>query len=825
MKTHTNFSTGVFLITIGLALAACWPAAVTVPAATSTATRLFPTRTKAAQIFSPTIEAPKRLQQTDTPSPTPAPLVTSLFPVSLELPYLNQTSTPVATPEKPDEEFKRKAWGEEDAVALIKALDEYASANDRCFPAGCMRNNFVSLQEPIALALQETLWRFPKTAHQEQYQWRLALAHAIQGSHASDAWILAKLETLFNQSELPLEALKGYIKAYGFTLRSPYPDWDDERPNTFPNLFGDQTDAVIYRLTTQGSYLDGLFFTVHTDTQGSQKLVPIYSDWNFFTAGYSIADFADHNLNGIPEVVLYAGRYSGTMCSAEIFIFEWQGDRFVQRIDEEHGIEIGLMNCENGWGYGQRDENGIARLFSQGFSTTYTDHFKWDGALYRFDERTYEAGTIYDLALTLETLTDDGNFREAIDLLENTLPSDPEYAPDSWDYFRFQLGMFYATQSEIDRARTQFQYIADRSSSSSSTSAVPQAAQAFLDRYTDNASIYHACMASLDVMQKALDPFRDDGGHVTEEQMRQAWRYADTWPFYPLCNPDLVLPYLARQLTAEQTADVSAALRQAGVSVEYSTRLDMDGDGDQDWLIVITKPPATGRADATVWALLQEVPGLLALRVSSDHDHIDRASARKVFVVETATPPDGHGKPIMIVQSGNSLSTFQVLGTADSAPYIQDVSGYWWKVMAYSLEDSAHGTRIRITFPDPAGGSAATIESYLWDNEVNRFDREEDVLKAIAERATESLRQEGEVAGAIPALQAIVRYAPPVCDESYPEECDMQLTERARYHYLLALAYERAGDDPAAVQAYWQLWHDFPHSPYALMARAKLVHQ
>ena len=42
------------------------------------------------------------------------------------------------------------------------------------------------------------------------------------------------------------------------------------------------------------------------------------------------------------------------------------------------------------------------------------------------------------------------------------------------------------------------------------------------------------------------------------------------------------------------------------------------------------------------------------------------------------------------------------------------------------------------------------------------------------------------------------------------------------YTYLLALAYELTGDEVSAVQTYWQLRHDYPGSPYALMARAKL---
>jgi hypothetical protein len=40
--------------------------------------------------------------------------------------------------------------------------------------------------------------------------------------------------------------------------------------------------------------------------------------------------------------------------------------------------------------------------------------------------------------------------------------------------------------------------------------------------------------------------------------------------------------------------------------------------------------------------------------------------------------------------------------------------------------------------------------------------------------------------------------------------------------YTLGLTYELSGDENGAVQAYWQLWHDYPESPYTLVARYKL---
>jgi hypothetical protein len=43
------------------------------------------------------------------------------------------------------------------------------------------------------------------------------------------------------------------------------------------------------------------------------------------------------------------------------------------------------------------------------------------------------------------------------------------------------------------------------------------------------------------------------------------------------------------------------------------------------------------------------------------------------------------------------------------------------------------------------------------------------------------------------------------------------------YYYTLGLAHELAGSEQAAVEAYLELWRSLPSSPYAVMARSKLV--
>ncbi|MEM7334356.1 MAG: hypothetical protein AAF490_19895, partial [Chloroflexota bacterium] len=79
------------------------------------------------------------------------------------------------------------------------------------------------------------------------------------------------------------------------------------------------------------------------------------------------------------------------------------------------------------------------------------------------------------------------------------------------------------------------------------------------------------------------------------------------------------------------------------------------------------------------------------------------------------------------------------------------------------------------------------------------------------------LLDEGDFTAVIPNLTLIA--------DEYEPDTEHENTWRnllPKTLYLLGLAHELAGNEAEAVRAYWQLWHDYPISPYALMASAKL---
>ena len=110
--------------------------------------------------------------------------------------------------------------------------------------------------------------------------------------------------------------------------------------------------------------------------------------------------------------------------------------------------------------------------------------------------------------------------------------------------------------------------------------------------------------------------------------------------------------------------------------------------------------------------------------------------------------------------------------------------------------------------------------TYRWDAETRDFLLTQGFapnnmgipLEQAATQAEALLLTRDNPLAAIPILSAIL-------DEPKQE---YEAFSRARLCYLLGLAYERIDDDKSAINIYYQLWRNYPDTPYALLARAKL---
>jgi hypothetical protein len=107
---------------------------------------------------------------------------------------------------------------------------------------------------------------------------------------------------------------------------------------------------------------------------------------------------------------------------------------------------------------------------------------------------------------------------------------------------------------------------------------------------------------------------------------------------------------------------------------------------------------------------------------------------------------------------------------------------------------------------------AGTLEPYLTYPELPQF--YPDRFKEGYQPAMKALLSGGEPQEIQKTLRDLQTFPGLLCRGTW--SCD-------EYYYILGLAAELAGDRPAAIEAYVQLWRDYSRSPFTTMARLKLV--
>ncbi len=745
----------------------------------------------------PTRTATATRKVTATPRPTGTPTATwlpteiSMFPVDL---YQQSfaTPTPIDTPDSHN--FKLKEWTASDSITLIQELEQYARANDVCFPFGCNRNGLIEAQAPIELALLEAMSRFPEQLDTYQFQWRLALARVIRGSHASDEWLLAALEQILNEKHIPIEQLDNFVRPYGFQVTTTV-SWGDDIERV-PNLFGNGQTGIIYRLGTQNPWTaDGLFFAI-SDDHVEYNVIPIYSHWSFDTGEDFLFDTTDHTKNGVSELVFHFGDHSGSMCQGVIMIFEWQEDRFV----ELSGGNILTESCDGVPAFGNPDQNGFDTISTYSPISGRTETFGWNGTSYELVSYKYS-----DSITALPDVIEDGQYEQATNIIQTTLndwpPTDSYYSEDQLgdsypDYLRFQLGMIFALQSKAADAKAIFQELVT-SPVNPLTLAVSNASSVFLQNYEGDADVYRACQSALKAMEKDIAPYQDSEGNVSYDDKQKAWGYD---PFYSnglnfLCNPRPAFGLLVHSI--QKASDPVAAIQNAGAIVRKSAMLDLDSDGDSDWVLIVERPGRrVGHSRLDLWAIISTPNGFHTQYL--DYAENWSGSDQYNLISIEMTSPNAVDKPLLLVRVGEYFYIFHATVADGALESLYDESG----IRQYNVTPGENAIDIELwTLPND------------WNNpwQVYRWDAQAETFSAV-NRLKEMMFFEHNPAGVIPIVPKILNELKSV------EQPDRE----SYYTYLLALAYDLTGDEASAVQTYWQLWRDYPESPYALIARAKL---
>ena len=750
-------------------------------------------------------ETAAEIVSTPTPSPSPSPSPTNIFMLppagqnysSFETPLfpfpthvyeqLWETPTPIATTSKDLDQFRLKEWKESDAIDLIRLMEEYTRAKD--IPSSCMgRYSYYLAQNPLKLAIEEFLIKFPESSQEKQIRWRLALSNVTLSNQESDEWLISEIESGLNQGRIDPEDINQGLSPYGFGI-VPFDlvingklEFNGAENLIANNLFGDGRDAHIFRLRSREIYdIDGSYIAIKQDERGYFSVELIHSGWNFNNGGGSSLELGDHTQDGIPEVIIEEG-VCGCSCNSNMaYVYQWRDEKFIDLGQGKFDIGGGLGG---GLDYAGLDENGIEFLeISQAsFYAGYSDTYQWNQNYYEFIHRQR-----YSLFDQMRNYESEGDYLAAAQKIDEIVANWPVYhgpeeiGPSYLDTLRFKQGTFYSLLSMREKAREVFDFIV-KSPSNPENLIIPQAAQAFLNNYSSDFDLVKACNAANNEINKAIAPYRDSEGYVDGGTRIKITGYY----FESICAPSIFAKFIIEKLKTPQIINLPSILRELGFSILESHKMDLDNDGDDDWIIL---------TDEGLWLVVnlgdRAESYLLDDRLDYDYNIFPEI---KISSIEFPTM----GSDSLILKLGDHFYVFQILNTPEGVNFIDHYTGD-----IDDLEKKFFSFGDQYALLQDNWRSDSVWSFYLWDSKAAHFD-EVDIYSDYFLNAKTS-------PDGFHNLEMLNGYI------------DKQgLTPNPRWLYLQALGYELTGEAGKAADIYYRLWREHPDSAYALMARAKL---
>jgi hypothetical protein len=367
-----------------------------------------------------------------------------------------------------------------------------------------------------------------------------------------------------------------------------------------------------------------------------------------------------------------------------------------------------------------------------------------------------------------------------------------------------------------------------------------QLARVFLNAYPTDET-YPACAKVVSYLNHAMWEQADFGpnfGNLIHSSIADIWGIDDPrWVYRvsTVCNMDAALKQSLPVANLQNTTQLVAWLNRSGIGWGPVARVDIDGNGVEDWLVTLRTEPdtptwVTSRQWA-VWVFLRDGQTINPVEITTFWADIPKISY-EVHHLEL------QGNPVVILFAENHLSVFEIRKSQAALPLVSGLQAKpvflietWSMYRIDAFETSSDGQGITVynrTYNGFYSPSDTWQASYHWDETAHAYIMLESLpspQQQTIEAAGLALFESSHPEDAISLLQQLLAgeiretvtsrnengwiYGPPFT--------------RTYILYLLGLAYELSGDEANAVQTYWQLWHDYPDSPYSLLARRKLV--
>jgi len=700
---------------------------------------------------------------------------------------IGATPVPIATPEFQNLSANLRVMSEKEYLELIRQMQESSYQN---YPFGMdwhTESDFIESQIPVALAIQEYLYRFPDSPNAGRMRWQLAYINSLTslgGNQYGDAWMLANLENMLDQGEVTPDKLEDILEQYSFSVYDLQP---------VGNLFQDGKTGWLYEIAPKiladwnlGG--GGLFFVVREINENDFHIFLLNSAWNFTFGESSVFEISDHNQNGTPEIALYIGAHSGSMCNGNLLIYEWDENSFIELTEGE----VKVSDCVEDFRY-STDRNNVPSIVLTKIFPNRKSLFIWNGETYIFD--SYISSNSIDI--WLNSVRDSNlSLDDEAELLKEIIVSGESQKQEqaNIDFLRYRLGIVYALQSKHGEAVKQFQELVS-SPVDQAKKVFPDMASKFMEVYTEDASVYNACRQSNFVFEKVVDA---NGG---ESAFYSSGKYEEVVGF-PFDRFVLSRVFLCDESKAFELAinsipssidNVPDELRKNGAIILYSEKLDVNlDDKREEWLVALD--------DGGLSIIFPNGLNYVASEVRPSVEINDSQSAH----VTIQNWSSGQN-PKMIINTENELGVYDVDKNYKTNNLLLE-----WDVEKNIISNQNISPEVQIFFKHPLPEAYYPYRpwsGYRWDAEYKNF---RDDLFEYTLFVEHDFKKAAEIADVVAPL--ILEWA----------DVDDFWNSRPNYLYLCGLSYELAGDKRSAAEIYWQLWHDFPESQYALMAKYKL---
>lgn len=638
------------------------------------------------------------------------------------------------------------------------------------------------------------------------------------------------------------------------------------------NLLGDGSPGWV--LDIRNSNYGGIILAL-TGKPGEYRVVSPHENWTkAWWSDYQVFVY-DLNTNSVPEIAFQESTWGAGMthhCGEYFELYEWNGKSFTNLIPD---IGTSANTYSGGClGFeivdGSNGTKAIITGYLVGSSCLCCNYGGGAGVGSLVIERRYEwNGTFFALA-SIETLSLEDSMPDELSMNKCTLSwvneagaangqafqllpillaeTNPEltdgfrdqFGPAYLDYFMFKLGTWYAMRGNQPKALDLLNQVRNNPLNQN-YDAASQLADAFLQGYPGT-STYAGCLAAGKVLD--IYSFPGDDHHFLDDMaMRDTWGFSDSqWSLGraitlysgslvredPLNVCSLATAFLlsVQKQSFVNTVALTQWLDSQQIPYTGLVEGDVDGDGRQDWLILV----GTGQNQSFhLWVLLNKGGSTMPLWVSDVHRTMEN-----IPVTWNRFSPNPPATPINVYQLSDGLIIFQVISNNawTGIDTIQDPIGYYGgeSLLGFSvipaksgLIDSENAEELIVRLGE---SESRDNDWYIlgWDPEIStlrvvsspRYNENQQI-----QEAENLLFNENDPEAAIEIIDSLLN-KPFIILDAASLEYDSLPNVQPYLQYLLGLAYDMAGDEQNAIIAYWNLWNDYPIHPLSYVVQQKL---